>query len=76
MDENDLCDDSEDDDILNPLNLEDKCIVCDEFGKDGELWFRCTLCGLWCHEECSGCETEKDFVCDFCLKADKQAKKK
>lgn len=61
-DENELCDDDE----LDDAAPNEYCIICNEFGKDGELWFRCTICGRWVHQECSGCEKAKMYICDFC----------
>ena len=69
IDENNLCDDDEDDDI-DPARIGDDinvCVICNEFGKNNELWFRCTVCSRWAHAECSGNETAKNYVCDFCL---------
>lgn len=43
------------------------CEVCLEFGRDNELWFRCTICGVWVHAECSGADSAKDFICDTCV---------
>lgn len=57
-----LCDDDEDDDIEN----RDICAVCQEFGRNGEMWFRCCRCSNWIHKECSGKDSAKNFLCDFC----------
>ncbi|KAJ4435448.1 hypothetical protein ANN_18063 [Periplaneta americana] len=48
--------DLSDDDEMDSLDGEngDKCLVCDEFGQEGELWYRCTSCGYWSHAVCSG----------------------
>lgn len=77
-----LCDDNEMDD-LDPMNvlgpaanaktreMQDSdgiCLLCGEFGKNNELWYRCILCSGWVHSECSAAETADDFLCDFCLK--------
>lgn len=70
-DEKNLCDDDEDDDI-EPLNC-DVCLVCNEFGRDNEMWYRCVNCGRWSHEECSGWDSPEDYFCDLCL--NKQKKK-
>ena len=45
---------------------EDICMFCGE-GVSGrnESWIRCSLCGKWCHEECSG-GSSSAFICDFC----------
>lgn len=58
-----LCDDDEDDDMEN----RDICAVCQEFGRDGEIWFRCCRCSNWIHKECSGKDSAKNFLCDFCV---------
>jgi hypothetical protein len=56
---NQICDDDEDDDF-------NKCLVCDEFGRNNELWYRCTSCGLWAHANCTGWVAPKGYVCDNC----------
>lgn len=60
-----LCDDNECDDI-DPG--QEKCFICDEFGQDGEMWYRCTSCGIWVHEECSGWDSPEGYACDLCVK--------
>lgn len=50
-----LCQDDEDDDK--------SCLVCDEFGRDHEIWYQCTFCGLWAHAEC---ESAPNYMCDMC----------
>lgn len=59
----DLCQDDEDDDAEDPGN---QCLVCGEFGRDNEMWFRCTSCGLWAHSDCTGWDTACNYVCDLC----------
>lgn len=59
----DLCQDDEDDDVEDPGN---RCIICYEFGKSNEIWYRCTSCGLWAHADCSGWDSAKGYVCDMC----------
>ncbi|CAG9584768.1 unnamed protein product [Danaus chrysippus] len=59
----DLCQDDEDDDAEDAGN---RCLVCDEFGRNNEMWYRCTSCGLWAHAECTGWESAKGYVCDVC----------
>lgn len=56
---NQICDDDEDNDL-------NKCLVCDEFGRNNELWYRCTSCGLWAHASCTGWDSPKGYVCDNC----------
>lgn len=54
---------SEDD---NDDNItEDVCTICGEFGKNGELWIRCTICSGWAHKECTGANN-LNWICDFC----------
>ena len=69
IDENTLCDDNDDEDV--EFNA-DVCIVCNEFGRDGEMWFRCVTCGLWAHADCSGWDTAKNYMCDYCLRKEKR----
>ncbi|KAG5876727.1 hypothetical protein JTB14_000305 [Gonioctena quinquepunctata] len=26
-----------------------KCNICEEFGNNKEVWYRCTVCGMWSH---------------------------
>ncbi|KAG7294875.1 hypothetical protein JYU34_002823 [Plutella xylostella] len=59
----DLCQDDEDDDAEDAGN---RCLVCDEFGRNNEMWYRCTSCGLWAHAECTGWESAEGYVCDVC----------
>lgn len=60
------------DDDNDPLNLENEklCIICDDSGKDNELWFRCFKCSKWAHAECTGLNQKeakhKTWFCDFC----------
>ncbi|CAK1584293.1 unnamed protein product [Parnassius mnemosyne] len=54
-------DDTELDDVGN------RCIICDDYGRDNELWCRCVLCGRWAHSECSGRDSAKDYKCDLCF---------
>lgn len=58
-----LCQDDEDDDAEGAGNM---CIVCGEFGRDREIWYRCTSCGLWAHADCSGWDSAQNYVCDMC----------
>lgn len=48
-------------------DLENKCIICDDYGQNNELWYRCVLCGLWAHAECSGYDSPEGYICDLCL---------
>lgn len=74
LDEEPVCDDNSDDDI--PIESEcEQCLICNEFGRDGELWYRCTTCGLWAHSECSGWDDPENYMCDICLKKVKRDNK-
>lgn len=67
FDDDKLCDDDSNDDIsLSTVFAdEEKCLICGEFGGT-ELWYRCTLCSKWAHSQCSGKDSAKNYVCDFC----------
>jgi hypothetical protein len=60
-----ICDDNEEDDIETYC---EKCLICEEFGKDVELWYRYTGCGIWAHAECSGLEFPDGYLCDVSLR--------
>ena len=62
-----LCVDDELDDMENESN-EEACLVCGEFGKDREMWYRCVSCSSWSHEECSGWDSPENYLCDACLR--------
>ena len=70
----DICDDDELDDIelsfiptiQEPTESNEICCICGEIGKDKELWYRCVLCSSWNHAECTGMDTPKNYMCDFC----------
>lgn len=66
VNEKDLCDDDELDDIEDDEAESNFCNICGEFGKSGEVWYRCISCGDWSHKECSGHSSPKDYICDFC----------
>lgn len=59
----DVCDDDEDTDVEDQEN---KCMLCDDYGQNNELWYRCVQCGGWAHAECTGFESPKGYVCDLC----------
>jgi hypothetical protein len=67
-----LCDDNSDDDDDDDGDTEpgilnkDVCILCDDQGRDNGLWYRCTLCSGWAHAACSGYDSAKNYVCDYC----------
>ncbi|KAF2904102.1 hypothetical protein ILUMI_02073 [Ignelater luminosus] len=58
-----ICDDNEDDDADDAGNI---CMICSEFGRNNEMWYRCTSCGLWVHEDCTGWDSPEGYVCDNC----------
>ncbi|KAG5885108.1 hypothetical protein JTB14_017283 [Gonioctena quinquepunctata] len=62
-DNDELCDDDELDDVSD---AGETCSVCGDFGKDNEVWFRCTYCGIWSHKACTGTERPDNYICDFC----------
>lgn len=47
------------------VNDIDICLVCGEFGKNGEMWLRCVMCGNWAHKACADIE-KGAFICDYC----------
>ncbi|KAL4719697.1 hypothetical protein ACJJTC_007886 [Scirpophaga incertulas] len=58
----------EDEDTDADNDYVNKCIICDDYGRDNELWYRCVLCGLWAHAECSGYDSPESYICDLCPK--------
>lgn len=58
-----ICDDNEDDDADDAGNT---CLICSEFGRNNEMWYRCTSCGLWAHADCTGWDSPEGYVCDNC----------
>lgn len=75
-----LCNDDSDDDIEDETcsrpvcrsvdgnkSKDDTCILCGEFGRDRELWYRCRVCALWAHEACTSAVSANDYVCDYCV---------
>lgn len=67
-DEEHLCDDDSDDGMNVDDENHNKCIICEEFGKNNEMWYRCTFCGLWAHAICSGWDSPDGYICDLCLR--------
>lgn len=70
LDENLLYDDDENCDEQyfddqQPL-VNELCIICHEFGKNKELWYRCVSCGNWVHALCSGANSADGYMCIFC----------
>lgn len=47
--------------------MEELCIVCSEFGKDKELWYRCVNCGKWTHALCTIYDSAENFNCGSCI---------
>ncbi|KAI4454091.1 dde superfamily endonuclease [Holotrichia oblita] len=43
------------------------CVLCNEFGKDGEWWLVCINCGMAAHAECAGSSIRNDYICDLCI---------
>lgn len=44
----------------------DNCVLCGEFGKGGEVWFRCIMCSYWAHKACTGRDKPDNYICDHC----------
>lgn len=73
----DLRGDSDEDVDIAPLEAESEdpsqevCCVCGEFGRDKELWYKCSnkSCKYWTHKDCSSWENKLNpYLCDFCSK--------
>nr|XP_013189802.1 unnamed protein product [Amyelois transitella] len=62
MNEKNICDD--DSEYSEEENV---CMICNDVGKNEELWYRCRACGKWAHSECSGYDHPEDYICNFCL---------
>ncbi|CAH2106656.1 unnamed protein product [Euphydryas editha] len=60
-----ICDDNSSNYVDEDANM---CIICCETGKSNEMWYRCRSCGEWAHAQCSGYNSAKDYVCDFCTR--------
>lgn len=58
----------DDTDIEENNDLENKCVLCDDYGRNNELWYRCVICGLWAHAECTGSDTPRNYMCDICVR--------
>ncbi|KAK4880793.1 hypothetical protein RN001_008939 [Aquatica leii] len=48
------------------------CVICGEYGKGRETWFRCTSCGKWAHKDCSGVDKPTCYKARFSINTDKQ----
>lgn len=66
FDENSSDSDVQYDDNEDEYVDEDICLICNDYGKNNEQWYRCTLCGRWAHSECSGWDTPVGYTCDEC----------
>jgi hypothetical protein len=47
-------------------DIDAECLYCSgPYTRDrrGEKWIKCTKCYKWCHEECSGTDDWKTFLC-------------
>ena len=81
VNEGDVCNDDSDDDVedgtsVRPIrrsaNIDgldpnaENCLVCGEFGRDREWWYRCRVCALWAHEAFTSATTANNYVCDYC----------
>lgn len=64
----DVIDDDDDMELEDVMDNENECLICGEFGRNKEMWFRCVVCGRWAHQECSGWDSAEDYKCDFCFK--------
>ena len=52
-------------------DADEVCCVCAEFGRDNELWYKCSnaRCKNWTHKDCSGWENKSvAYLCDVCAK--------
>lgn len=63
---NDVCSDTKNNDVN--LNL---CAICDDYGADNELWYRCAICGLWAHSQCSRKDSPTAYICEHCVHVDR-----
>ncbi|GBP87704.1 hypothetical protein EVAR_61929_1 [Eumeta japonica] len=62
-----ICDDDKDDDLENINETgTSTCLICTEFGRNNDIWYRCTVCGLWAHADCTGWDSAEGYVCDNC----------
>lgn len=61
----------DDTDIKENYDFQNKCVLCDDYGRNNELWYICVICGLWAHAECTGSDTPENYMCDIgmCQKA-------
>ena len=90
VDQSAICDDSSDDEDddeaqasarpvrrnldIGSMSSKENCVVCGEFGRDKELWYRCRICSYWAHEACTDAPNASRYVCDYCIDDQKAAK--
>jgi hypothetical protein len=43
-------------------------LICEDFGKDWELLYARTSCGIWAHAKCSRWQFPDGSSCDVCEK--------
>lgn len=62
--DSDINDSTSDSDIDTDVEEDsvNRCIICYDYGRHNELWFRCILCGLWAHAECSGYDSPEGYI--------------
>lgn len=63
--QNTSSDEDNDDDVKDKSVGADICLVCGEFGKNGELWIRCVTCQNWAHKACTNFQ-KGIYICDYC----------
>nr|XP_047140603.1 uncharacterized protein LOC105851035 [Hydra vulgaris] len=44
----------------------DLCAICEEMGRDNEVWYRCRQCASWAHKACTSIDNASQYVCDYC----------
>lgn len=49
-----------------PTHEDDICLICGQFGRNNEVWYRCNSYSKWAHAACSGKEKGKIYLCDYC----------
>ena len=66
IDEENICEDESESELCLTEIGKETCFYCEDTGKDGEIWYRCTSCALWAHQECSGWDTPEGYLCGMC----------
>lgn len=59
-------------DVKKKKKANDICSVCDQFGSNGEIWWRCRLCGLWAHAACTDANSASQYKCEICVGINKR----